>query len=255
MKPATLCMFTGFLFVGLQTASATSISSMGGKSSHRCASGEDVLIEGTNQQVSLSGPCGDVSVEAIGAVVRVEQAEAIFVEGMNNTVSYGSNAAGGKPVIEVEGVTCAVNPDPALRRVATPAEATSSGASSAAAPARAIVSLESCAATRTVEGVGNGQSIACDAGERLMISGVSIKTVITGNCAALCVDGMNNQVTIQGDALAIRVEGTTNTVMAKRVDAINVDGVSNKVFWQDSAHKNGPRHSLEGIGNTVSRSK
>jgi hypothetical protein len=233
---------------------AKEFSGISTKASYECKNGEDVTVEGTSQTIRLSGVCGALVVEGVNAMVSVEQVESIHLEGMKNTVTYGSNRSGQKPKISIEGVSCTANPDAKLLRAkVTTAEQVV--AVSPTAPARAIGSLDACAPTRTIEGVSNGQSIQCDAGDRILFSGVSIKSSVTGNCAAICVDGMNNQITVKGDALAVLLEGTTNTLSAYRIDAVTIDGLSNKVIYRTSAHKDGPKASVDGVSNSVSRTK
>ncbi len=257
MPTPTPYFLTITLLLGTLTSSALiakDFSGIGTKASYECKAGEDVFVEGTNQRIQLRGVCGALVVEGVDAIVSVEQVESIHLEGMKNTVTYGSNRAGQKPRITVEGVSCHANPDVKLVR-AKAVTAEQVVASSPVAPARAIGSLDACAATRTIEGVSNGQAIQCDAGDRILFSGVSIKSTVTGNCAAICVDGMNNEITVKGDALAVLLEGTTNSLSAYRVDAVTIDGLSNRLLWRTSAHKNGPKASIEGISNSVSRTK
>ncbi len=230
---------------------AKSFSGVGTKANYACQAGEAISIEGTSQVINLTGPCGSLVVSGVSAVVSVQQVESIALEGYSNQIRYGSNAMGTAPKIDSSGVSSSAKADASLRIVKAAAEA--SAAASSKTPGAAIASLENCAATRTIEGVSNGQSIACSAGERIMISGVSITTQVSGNCAAVCVDGTSNTVTIAGDALSVFVEGTSNNVRAERMDAITVSGMSNIVSWRSSGYPKGPKISNDGLANSLSK--
>jgi hypothetical protein len=242
-------------------AQARAFSGIGGHASHTCKAGEAISVDGTNQSITLTGACGALSVDGANNTVSVQQVESVASNGVTNTITYGSNAKGGKPSIAVSGVSSAVKQDKSLMVVRaaaapSPAEATAPPqANSQSAAAAAISSVDTCAATQTIEGVSNGQSLECAAGDRLLFSGVSIQATVTGNCAAICIDGANNTINVAGDALAIVISGVSNTVKANRVDAVNIDGMSNKISWATSAHKNGPKLKSDGINNGASRRK
>jgi Protein of unknown function (DUF3060) len=248
----TSVAFAFALLCGLTlTAQAKDFSGIGTKANYACQTGEAITIEGTSQVINLTGQCGSLVVSGVSAVVSVQQVESIALEGYSNQIRYGSNAAGTAPKIDISGVASTATPDAKLKIVAAAAE--SNVAASSKTPGLPISSVENCAATRTIEGVSNGQSIACSAGERILISGVSITTQVSGNCAAVCIDGASNTVTVAGDALSVFVEGTSNNVRAERIDAITVSGMSNQVSWRSSAYPKGPKISSEGLANSLSK--
>ena len=233
---------------------AREFSGVSTKVSYQCKTGEDISVEGTSQTIALTGACRNLSISGVSASVRVQQVESIVLEGFKNQVAYGSNALGGKPKIDVSGVSCAANPDKSLIIARAPANTpTSRTTVNTAAPAALIADVAACSATRTIAGVSNGQAIDCAKGERLLISGVNIVTSISGNCAAICIDGTSNTVTVAGDALSIAIAGTSNSVSASRVDAISINGMSNRVSWRTSAYPKGPKSSVSGISNGISR--
>jgi hypothetical protein len=239
-------------------AQARAFSGIGGQASHTCKAGEAISVDGTNQSITLTGACGALSVDGANNTVSVQQVESVSSNGVTNTITYGGNAKGGKPSIAASGVSSVVKQDKSLMPKSsvaqTSAEATPRALSQTSAAA-AITSIDACAATQTIEGISNGQSLECVAGDRLMFSGVSIKATVTGNCAAICIEGTNNIISITGDALAIVISGVSNTLSANRIDAVNIDGMSNKISWRTSAHKNGPKLQSEGINNGLSRRK
>ena len=55
---------------------------------HACAEGENIDVSGTNNHVTLTGPCGEVTVSGLGQSVTVETAQEISVSGKNNTVTW-----------------------------------------------------------------------------------------------------------------------------------------------------------------------
>lgn len=235
------------------TVLAREFSGVSSKASYQCKPGEDISVEGTSQTIALTGACGALSISGVSANIRVQQVESIVIEGFKNQVAYGSNALGGKPKIDVSGVSCTIAADKALIVVATPRNASSAAPKSTAAPATLIADIAACGATRTIQGVSNGQAIDCAKGERLLISGVNIVTSISGNCAAICIDGTSNTVTVAGDALSIAIAGTSNSVSATRVDAVSIEGMSNRVSWRTSAYPKGPKSSISGISNGISQ--
>lgn len=234
-------------------AQAKDFSGVGTKANYACQPGEAITIEGTSQVINLTGECASLQVSGVSAIVSVQQVESITLEGYGNQIRYGSNAAGTAPKIDISGVSSTATPDAKLKIVAAAAQLNATPSASSKTPGLPISSIENCAATRTIEGVSNGQSIACSAGERILISGVSITTQVSGNCAAVCVDGDSNTVTVSGDALSVFVEGTSNTISAERIDAINVSGMSNRVLWGSSGYPKGPKISSEGIANSLSK--
>jgi hypothetical protein len=78
----------------------TAFTGIAQSKTHACADGEDVDVGGTNNQISLTGRCGKVSVEGIGNTVSIDTAANIDVAGRNNTVTYAS----GKPAVNKTGV-------------------------------------------------------------------------------------------------------------------------------------------------------
>jgi hypothetical protein len=236
-------------------AQAKAFSGVGTKANYGCQAGEVITIEGTSQSVNLTGQCGSLTVSGTSAIVSVQQVESIAIEGYSNQIRFGSNAAGTAPKIDISGVASTATSDTKLRIVAAPAESVATASTSSKTTGLPISSVENCAATRTIEGVSNGQSIACSAGERILISGVSITTQVSGNCAAVCVDGASNTVTVTGDALSVFIAGTSNNVRAERMDAITVNGMSNIVSWRSSAYPNGPKTSTDGLANSLSKRK
>src|SRR5687767_8537841 len=56
------------------------LQGLGGKKSHACAAGQDVEVEGTGHDLTLTGECGTVEVEGTNNTVDVEAAKKIKVE-------------------------------------------------------------------------------------------------------------------------------------------------------------------------------
>ncbi len=234
-------------------------SGVSGTRAHMCRASENVTISGVNQQINLSGVCGNLVVSGTNNVVRVEQVEAIDIEGTSNKIYYGSDAKGSKPSVRNSGMSNIVDADSRLRKIAASAEAgAGNSAVRSAKPAAMIRDPDQCNATQTVEGIENGQTLHCEPGARILIEGVSINTRVSGNCAAICISGTNNVISIDGDALAIAISGTTNQVRAARVDAVSLDGMNNTVVYKTSLGGQGPKKdqpkvATDGIRNSVSR--
>jgi len=55
---------------------------------HACAPGEDIDVGGTNNHLTLTGTCGEVTVGGLGQVVTIERAASITLSGKNNTVTW-----------------------------------------------------------------------------------------------------------------------------------------------------------------------
>lgn len=55
---------------------------------HTCSAGENIDLSGTSNDLTLSGPCGVVTVSGLGHDVTVETAASIDVSGKNNTVMW-----------------------------------------------------------------------------------------------------------------------------------------------------------------------
>src|SRR5262245_21956419 len=89
----------------------------------------------------------------------------------------------------------------------------------------------------TFQVIESGQTLshACEANEKVVVSGSDNKVNLTGDCAKVAVMGSKNVVTIEG-AARISVMGTDNEVSYKR-------GVGGK----------GPNISRMGTGNKVTK--
>jgi Protein of unknown function (DUF3060) len=235
------------------SAECKTFSGVGGGASYECQAGESIGVDGMQQKLQLRGACDKLDISGVSNQISIEQVAAIDVSGTSNVVRYGSNASGAKPAINASGVGNTVHPDAALRKIAAPAASAESASSDK--PAAMIGSIAACNATRTIEGVSNGQAVECAAGDRLLFSGVSIQANVTGDCAAICISGTSNDITVAGDALSIMIEGTSNSLRAARMDAIKIDGMSNQVSYHRSAYKKGPKTAISGIRNGVSRRK
>jgi hypothetical protein len=238
-------------------ASAKEFSGVSGKYSYRCQAGENITVSGTSQQLQLSGPCAALIVDAVSATIAIQQVERIDVAGTNNNIRFGSTAQGGKPSVQSTGFANTINADASLRSKNAPiaAESPELAAPSNAPAAAMITSVDQCQATQTIEGVSNGQAIACSAGARLLFSGVNIKASVSGNCSAICIDGVSNQISVSGNALAIAISGTSNVISAARVDAVHIEGMSNTVNYRSSAVQKGPKFSNDGINNALRLNK
>ncbi len=66
---------------------------------HACAPGEDIDVSGTNNHLTLTGSCGEVTVSGLGQTVSIERAAAITLSGKNNTVTW----AHGEPKVTKSG--------------------------------------------------------------------------------------------------------------------------------------------------------
>lgn len=232
-------------------------SGTGTQSSHECETAEQITVSGVGQNITLAGACGALRVSGTGNNVNIAQVEAIEVVGTSNVLRFGSNAAGGKPRLKNVGMGNSVVADSKLRSVSVPAEMPASSAHQST-PATLLADSEQCDPTQTVQGVANGQSLQCDAGERLLIEGFGISTNVSGDCAAICVNGTKNVITVDGDALAVAISGTGNQIRAKRVDAVSVEGMNNSIRYQSSMGGEGPKKdqpkvAREGVGNSVVR--
>ena len=108
-------------------ALAREFSGVSTKASYQCKLGEAISIEGTSQVIVLTGACGALSISGVSASVRVQQVESIVIEGFKNQVAFGSNALGGKPKINVSGVSCTAVADKTL--MIAVAQVSASGAS------------------------------------------------------------------------------------------------------------------------------
>src|SRR5439155_2023355 len=70
----------------------TAFTGVAQSKTHACTDGEDIDVGGTNNQISLTGKCGKVTIAGIGNTVCVDQAASIDVEGRNNTATYAHGA-------------------------------------------------------------------------------------------------------------------------------------------------------------------
>lgn len=72
---------------------------IGQTQSHHCVDGEDIDVAGTNNDVTLTGVCGEVTVSGLSNVVGIESAESIDVSGKNNHVNWSK----GEPAVKKSG--------------------------------------------------------------------------------------------------------------------------------------------------------
>lgn len=252
-------LITGLVLSAFAAHADQEFSGVGATRDYLCKNSETITVSGVSQNINLSGVCGKLLISGASNEVRVIQVQAIAVEGTSNKIYYGSDAKGSKPSMKSSGTGNVLTADAGLRKINATAESTAGKAVASSAQAAAMIrDPEQCGATQTVEGAANGQSLHCEPGERILIEGVAINTRVSGNCAAICINGTDNVITVDGDALAVAVSGTTNQVRAARVDAVSLDGMNNSVRYKTSLGGQGPKKdqpkvATDGIGNSISR--
>lgn len=70
--------------------------------SQSCGAGQDVVIAGHNNEISLSGSCRSVRVDGYGNRIRVEELGAVSFVGRHNTVTFDHSRYGEYPSISTE---------------------------------------------------------------------------------------------------------------------------------------------------------
>ena len=66
---------------------------------HACKAGENVDVGGTDNELTLTGPCGAVTVAGLSNEVTLDTAASLEVSGRNNLVTYSS----GEPRVSKSG--------------------------------------------------------------------------------------------------------------------------------------------------------
>jgi hypothetical protein len=84
------------------------LQGLGGKKTHACTAGQDVEVEGTSHDLTLTGECGTVEVEGTSNRVEVEAAKKIKVEGASNSVLWQRGVGGKDPKITRAGLNNSV---------------------------------------------------------------------------------------------------------------------------------------------------
>ncbi|MFD0556124.1 DUF3060 family protein [Stackebrandtia endophytica] len=82
----------------------TVINAIDGEAVYDC-DGQSILLNAGGSQIDLLGPCGTVTINAVGAVVYVEDATAIVINGAGVKVTYG-----GDPEVSVNGADSTATP-------------------------------------------------------------------------------------------------------------------------------------------------
>lgn len=82
----------------------TVINAIDGEAVYNCDS-QSILLNAGGSQVDLLGPCGTVTINAVGAVVYIEDATAIVVNGAGVKVTYG-----GDPEVSINGADSTATP-------------------------------------------------------------------------------------------------------------------------------------------------
>ena len=66
-------------------------------------SGQDVIVSGTHNTISLMGPCSSLSVAGMGNDIKTDQVNTITVTGTNNRVAWGRGDGDRPPVVNNSG--------------------------------------------------------------------------------------------------------------------------------------------------------
>lgn len=77
---------------------------IGQTQSHACTEGENIDVGGTNNDVTLTGRCGEVTVGGLENTVIIEAAASIDVSGKNNEVTWSK----GEPKVTRSGTNLVV---------------------------------------------------------------------------------------------------------------------------------------------------
>ena len=148
---------------------------------------------------------------------------AFFVIGVISVVGNVINGAhrglNGRPVI--------LSPTPSVS-ASSPAPTASRTQTPSAAPSP--LPLPPAGEIRTVAGINENQTIACNA-SIVTVSGISNTVVISGHCKSLTVSGVQNKVTVDA------------------VETIKVSGFNNQVTY----HTGSPSIDKSGDGNVVEK--
>lgn len=80
------------------------ISGMGGNETHRCTPKTEVEINGSDNQVTLTGDCKSINVSGANNKVKAEGVATIDVSGSGNEVTWKRAVGGKKPKVSRTGV-------------------------------------------------------------------------------------------------------------------------------------------------------
>ena len=86
------------------TDGGRAFTGIGQTQSHACTEGENIDVGGTNNDVTLTGKCGEVTVAGLENTVVLETAASIDVSGKNNEVTWSK----GEPKVTRSGTNIAI---------------------------------------------------------------------------------------------------------------------------------------------------
>ena len=90
------------------TKSSIKIEGNGKKATLACDPNKEIIIEGNQHTITLTGDCKKVHVSGNGHTVTMVNVGALLVEGTNHHVSYKAGIGGKAPKIKTEGLNNAV---------------------------------------------------------------------------------------------------------------------------------------------------
>ncbi len=85
-------------------ATGTTFTKSNAEFDYRCAQGEHLTLNGTNDEVEISGECGSLTVIGSNNDIEIDKVDAIIVRGSNNSVFWESGSTRSPPTVSQTGM-------------------------------------------------------------------------------------------------------------------------------------------------------
>jgi hypothetical protein len=220
--------------------------------------GGDVVLNGSQAELTLVGECESLVVNGDNNRVAVEAVGSIHALGSNNEVTWASGLGSKPPRVTNLGRGNSVGPG----GVGGAAGAKTGGA--AATGSGAVISKEGGRKSVQLPGI----SITKDSSGRREVSvgrtgtGVSDQIVVIDNrvretfeCegADVIVNGNDGEITLDGECEDVVVNGSGNRVSVDAAVSITTNGDRNEIRWVEGVGGSRPAITNNGHGNDVQR--
>jgi len=198
--------------------------------------GRSFTVNGGSNTFTLLGECPAVSINGMGNTIKVETVGSIEIDGMSNTVIWGSALSGSKPRIQTDGIQNSV------RKGAVTGKKKPAVSPAITQPAKA----PEAASPRASRKAGS---------EPIEITGAHVRRRI--NCAGRDVSLMGSHCNLQlvGECGTVSVSGSHNKVGIETAERIELTGSYNHVSWESGPEGRRPKISNLGHKNDVSKSE
>lgn len=206
---------------------------------------QDIVIRGRDNMITLTGTCESLEVLGSDNMIRVEQVEAIAVDGDDNMVTWQQGVDADTPTITNTGTD---------NRIQQGREQEQSNTSEEVAEESSIndllggdigsVSIDLGDLESLIGQVGNPEDI-------IAVAGTGDVSTYTCENNSVIVTGAENTVTLEGTCEAIIVAGANNDIFVEAVVSGTLTGAENTIIWQSPVDGQPPNVNDTGVNNRV----